>query len=305
MNIWPNKVTTRHHAGHDQPRRRTAHVSIDVLIGPSRRRCRRHLHRCRDARLGRRGSPVRQGADDAGRRQPGRDQRVRPVRRRHGTGRLLHPRHDARPERPADAERRPDGDRHDRRLPRRVSPRAHRSARLLRLPVQDAREPRPSRRDLRGPGADELPGPGPPPVRRRRRASRRRTAQGRRVRVGGRVLPARVHQPRPRAADARDPRRRSAGDGRHAVPRAVARVPGVRAHQHRGLRRLHQAGGAALPRPAQERAGRERLRGPLLHDPLGGRRDDGRERPRGAGEPHPLRPGRWGDRGDVVRADDR
>ena len=51
---------------------------------------------------------------------------------------------------------------------------------------------------------------------------------------------------------------RAARRGGDAQPPAAARVPRVRAHQHRGPRRLRQAGRAGLPRAARGRARRAR-----------------------------------------------
>ena len=100
-----------------------------------------------------------------------------------------------------------------------------------------------------------------PPVRRGRRREAARLLQSRGRRHDRGLLPALLRQPRPRAGDARRPRRGAPRRGGVAVLRGAARVPRVRAvDDHAGRRRgeAHRRPATSPHRAAARRPGRDR-----------------------------------------------
>ena len=110
-------------------------------------------------------------------------------------------------------------------------------------------------------------------------------------RAGGRrVLPLRLHPPRPREARGRHPARGDARRLHFGRPRDRARVPRVRAAVDGGAERLSRAGDGQLHPPPQPAAGSARHDGDAASHPVQRRRHRLLDRGRHAGAHHPVRP---------------
>ena len=222
---------------------------------PARRRRRRHVHRPRGGRIGRR--RLRQGAVDAGRPVARRGRGGRRVGPRPGRAGRLRARHDRGDERAAGAPRRADGAGHDRGLPRRARDRPPDPRRPLR-PLGPPPGPA---------GAARAPLHGARALRARRACCSRSTTRAStaavdavrdvRRRGGRRQPPLRLPAPRARAGRRRRAGGRAARRADRALAPRAARLPRVRAHRHDGRVGVPRAAARRLP-AARWASGRRR-----------------------------------------------
>ena len=260
---------------------------------PRRLGHRRDVHRPHPRERGRPDLPGRQGAHHP---RPARRRRRRGDRggarrgaraRRPGVARP--PRHHALHERHHRAEGRPDRARHDQGLPRRGRDRPRAPLRHVRPLHAAAAADRAAPPPLRGRRAHA--------GRRHREAAgrlRRGAAPGGPAAVGGdrggrRVLAPRVREPRSRAPGGDDPAGGAPGGRGHAVERAGAGDPRVRAHVDDARQRVRPAPGPALPGAAGRPAARGWRRRWALHHAVERRALRGRD-----GRPVPRPPDRVG-----------